>query len=125
MNTQKPFKSTSQQPIPNCWRKTIIEIIESLKNGDYILSKKIDNVNSVSEDDALITKNNIKYYGDDLISLPKESWDTSVCQWNGSYWDALIDLYTKKQGVSDLVLHLKIHENHEDYQYEMYMVYVP
>lgn len=45
--------------------------------------------------------------------------------WNGSRWDAIIDLWTESEGRSDLVLSLQIEEGEAGFVYSVYMVYVP
>lgn len=68
---------------------------------------------------------NINEYGAHLSKLPAEAWQTSVCQWMRSYWDALVDLFTIEEGASDLVLAVRIYEQDSTYSFEIQSVYVP
>lgn len=67
----------------------------------------------------------IQEYGTKLVSLPQESWATSVCIWMGDHWDALIDLWTEEEGSSDLVLQVHVSEVDSEFLFTVYMVYVP
>ena len=64
-------------------------------------------------------------YGGTLVSLPTEAWDTSVCIWNGDHWSALVDLWTKEEGRSDLVLQVRISEAGAGFRTAVHLVYVP
>lgn len=115
----------NQKPIPTAWRSTLVNIVEALKDGDYELKKGIKGVGRVSEKDALRIAGNIKSYGAQLTNLPEGTWDTSVCQWMRSYWDALIDLYTVEEGASDLALTVRVYETGTSYNFEVQSVHVP
>lgn len=60
-----------------------------------------------------------------LISLPDESWDTSVALWSGDRWRCLVDLWTEEEGRSDLVLDIDVFENGPGYRFCVHLVYVP
>ena len=64
-------------------------------------------------------------YGEELVKLPEESWDTSICIWMGDRWDVLIDLWTATEGRSDLVLSAGVSEKDEGQIVNIEMVYVP
>ena len=64
-------------------------------------------------------------YGETLIELPDATWKTSVCQWMGSHWDLLLDLWTAESGESDLVLGARIFEDGSKFRIEIESVYVP
>lgn len=119
------LKDKKQQPVPSVWRKTISEIVEAFKDGDFTLSRGISRVRPISKDDAAGIEENIQDYGAELVSLPEETWNTSVCQWYGQHWDVMVDLYTVDEGASDLVLQLRIYEEAGDYIFEVHLVYVP
>lgn len=119
------LKDKKQQPIPSVWRKTISEIVEAFKDRDFTLSRGISRVRPISKDDAAGIEENIQDYGAELVSLPEETWNTSVCQWYGQHWDVMVDLYTADEGASDLVLQLRIYEEAGDYIFEVHLVYVP
>lgn len=119
------LKDKKQQPVPSVWRKTISEIVEAFKDEDFTLSRGVNRVRPISEDDAAGIEENIQDYGADLVSLPEETWNTSVCQWYGQHWDVMVDLYTVDEGASDLVLQLRVYEEAGDYIFEVHLVYVP
>lgn len=119
------LKDKKQQPVPSVWRKTISEIVEAFKDGDFTLSRGINRVRPISKDDAAGIEENIQGYGAELVSLPEETWNTSVCQWYGQHWDVIVDLYTVDEGASDLVLQLRVYEDAGGYIFEVHLVYVP
>lgn len=68
---------------------------------------------------------NVDAYGARLASLPEEAWNTSVCQWMVGYWDVLVDLFTIDEGLSDLVLAVRVYEDGVGYSFKIQSVYVP
>lgn len=68
---------------------------------------------------------NVKSYGAQLSALPDESWQTSACQWMGSYWDVLVDLFTVEEGAGDLAMAVRVYEEGLRYVFEIQSVYVP
>jgi hypothetical protein len=64
-------------------------------------------------------------YGATLVELPEESWETSVSQWYGSHWDVLVDLWTKEEGRSDLVLFCNVRESAAGYLITLESIHVP
>lgn len=119
-------KDESQQIfIPVVWRATFCSIVDALVRGDYSLLNSIAGVRPLSIDDANRIESNIKNYGCRLVNLPEDTWNTSVCQWMVGYWDVLVDLYTAEEGLSDLVLAVRVYEKNNSFEYEIHMVYVP
>lgn len=112
-------------PIPTAWRATFSSIVESFKNNDFRLNNKIEDVHTVSETEAERIAGNIGDYGDQLVSLPDEAWDTSIYRWMRGYWDVLVDLHTVDEGASDLVLFVKVRENESSYCFTVESVHVP
>ena len=45
--------------------------------------------------------------------------------WYGTYWDAFVDLWTKEEGRSDLVLSARVTEVSDGISIKLHMVYVP
>ena len=90
-----------------------------------MLARKIIGVRPISERDAQSIAENIQDYGAQLTSLPEETWQTSVCQWMGNYWDVMVDLYTAEEGRSDLVLNVRVYEEGSAYFFDVHFVYVP
>ena len=116
---------TEQQAIPTTWRPVLAKIVSALKTGDYALNAGIAGVEIPSPETAEQIRNYIAAYGATLIELPEESWNSSVCMWQRSHWDALIDLWTAEEGRSDLVLSARISEGPHGYSFKIHMVYVP
>lgn len=115
----------NELPIPHEWRPIFKAIVDSFVKQDYNLSTPIENVNPVSDDTAKQIKEYIEDYGEALIDLPESTWNSSVYIYYGSYWKVLIDLYTKSEGCSDLVLNAEVRENNNDYVVNVNLVYVP
>jgi len=117
--------SENEGPIPSAWRPTFKNIIDAFVRHDYRLADGVTGVAPVSEETATQIRTYIHEYGAKLVSLPQESWATSVCIWMGDHWDALIDLWTEEEGISDLVLQVHVSEMDSEFLVTVYMVYVP
>ena len=115
----------NELPIPSIWRLKFKEIISAFVKEDYNLSSEIKNVTPVSVETAKQIKEYIEDYGEQLIELPNETWNSSTYIYYGNYWNVLIDLYTKEEGFSDLVLNAEIRENNNEYIIDIKLVYVP
>jgi hypothetical protein len=115
----------SERAIPTAWRPVIKKIVSAFVQHDYQLTAGVHGVKTVSSDTADQIRTYILEYGEELSELSEETWDSSVCIWMGSQWDALIDLWTLSEGRSDLVLSLKVAEGNEGFEFSIYMVYVP
>jgi hypothetical protein len=113
-----------EHPVPSAWRETLAAIVEALANGNSRLVD-LDAVKPLDEVEAGEIAESIKSYGATLSSLAEESWATSVCRWQVGYWQVLVDLFTVEEGLSDLVLDLRVYENGAEYGFEVYFVYVP
>jgi len=126
-NTEVPVikDSEAEGPIPSAWRPILTSIVDAFARHDYRLANGISGVAPVSEETAAHIREYIKDYGATLVTLPQESWNTSVCIWMGDHWDALIDLWTEEEGASDLVLQVQVMEMSGEYVVTVYMVYVP
>ncbi|MEO1033702.1 MAG: hypothetical protein AAFX55_20120 [Bacteroidota bacterium] len=112
-------------PIPHIWRPTFKAIVNAFVQKDYGLSLGVKNVNPVSENTAEQIKEYIEDYGEVLVELSDETWNTSVYICYGNYWNVLIDLFTEDEGLSDLVLNAEVRENKNGYQFYIRLVYVP
>ncbi|TCD29072.1 hypothetical protein EZ456_02620 [Pedobacter psychrodurus] len=112
-------------PIPHIWRPIFKNIVTAFVNKDYNLSLGVNNVNLVSDETAEQIQEYIEDYGEELIDLPDETWDTSVYIYYGEYWNVIIDLFTKNEGLSDLVLNVEVREKDNNYVVDIYLVYVP
>src|SRR4249919_3212099 len=98
---------SEQEAIPIHWRQTFREIVAAFVAAEYRL-ESIPGVEPLSVETATQIQRYIGDYGATLVALPEETWVSSVCIWTGSHWDALIDLWTKEESRSDLVLHAQV-----------------
>jgi hypothetical protein len=115
----------NQLPIPTVWRPTFAAIVSSFVKKDYRLTVKLDYVSSVSNETANHIRDYIEEYGEELVQLSEETWESSACIWMGAHWDVLIDLRTAGEGRSDLVLGAKVTESADSYIVNVEMVHVP
>lgn len=111
-----------QRPVPNEWRPTIRAIVHALLSTDDT-AISIPNVLPVPSEQRVRMSGNINDYGANLIELPEETWETSVCQWMGAY--ALIDLFTLEEGRSDLALSVRVKDVDGQYRFEVMSIHVP
>lgn len=114
-----------QRPIPTAWRPVFGEIVRALAAKDYRLSRGIEGVAPVTAETAKQIESYIEDYGETLVELPESTWASSVCLWMGNDWDVLIDLWTKGEGRSDMVLSARVSESESGYLFRVEMVYVP
>jgi len=113
-----------ERPVPSEWRTIFFKIVEAFKAGDFKLEKGIPNVRPLSDGEAQRIAGNIRSYGSELISLPEETWDTSVYIWMREYWEVLVDLFVS-DGLSDLVLYTRVYERGLLYEFDVESVHVP
>lgn len=113
-----------QRPIPTEWRSTIGSIVSRLLL-DERSAMSLPHLCVVCSEQRARIANSIADYGARLVELPEECWASSVCQWMGGYWDALVDLFTEEEGRSDLVLSLHVREGGGEYLFEVMSVHVP
>ncbi len=117
-------KSEGELPIPTIWRKVFYDIVESFKADNFTLDHDMNDVDSISDDEAKYNKNNILAYGESLGSLDGNTWETSICRWMGDHWDVLVDLNTL-DGESDLVLFATVRDENGKFRYKVNSVHVP
>ncbi len=115
----------NERPIPTVWRSTFSRIVDAFVQKDYSLSCVVTGVSSVSNETASHIKEYIEDYGEELVQLSNETWNSSVCIWMGSHWDVLIDLWTAGEGCSDMVLGARVSEGANGYVIDIGIVYVP
>ena len=120
-----PTKADDRElPVPLVWRPVIQQVVEHLR-GDQGRAVGVPGVRPVSAETSKQIQEYVADYGETLVSLPEASWETSIASWTGEGWDVLVDLWTEREGRSDLVLHLQVQERGPGYEFEVYMVYVP
>jgi len=125
MNVLVEKNEEEELPIPHIWRPIFKNIVKAFVNKDYNLSVGVNNVNLVSDKTAEQIQEYIEDYGEELIDLPDETWDTSVYIYYSEYWNVIIDLFTKNEGLSDLVLNAEVREKDNNYVVDINLVYVP
>ena len=125
-STTHPVKDEEKErPIPVEWRSVFRDIINSFVLHDYALKSRPEGVLPVSAETARQIAEYISDYGEELVELHEDAWKGSTCIWMGEKWEVLIDLWTKSEGRSDLVLSAKVSESEFGYVVDVYMVYVP
>lgn len=119
-------KDSIERPVPFVWKGIFVEIVSRFISGDYALSSRPVGVCEITPDRAEFIAAQIASYGDDLIELSDETWSRSVYVWMDGYWEVIIDLCMKDQGVSDLALLTKIYEGEDGkFIFKVESVYVP
>jgi len=109
-------------PIPTIWRSELKKIADYFVQKNSILPKT---VRPLEHDIVEINRGNLDDYPDKIIFLSEKAWQTSICLWHEHYWQVLLDLTAEGGETSDLVLHMKVYENHDDYEFEVGLIYVP
>jgi hypothetical protein len=122
-----PVKDDHQErAVPDVWQPTLSAIVESLVREDVVVAADLSAVDPVSDDLSHACREAVRHYGDvTLVPLPKDTWDTSVCLWQGVRWQCLVDLWTEQEGRSDLVLDIDVRDDGRGYRYSINLVYVP
>lgn len=115
----------TQQAIPTIWRPVLRSIADAFAKRDYRLVRGIPGVDPVPSEIAEHIRKSIRDYGATLVELPDQAWDSSVCMWYGTHWDVLVDLWTREEGRSDLVLNARVTETPSGFRFTVHMVYVP
>lgn len=116
---------TSEHPIPSLWRPAICGIVAAFVKGDFLLAEDIAGVEAVSQKSASHIQSYLRDYGATLEPLPDAAWNSSVCIWTGAHWDFLVDLYTREEGPSDLVLSGRVTNTSSGFKIAVHMVHVP
>jgi hypothetical protein len=118
-------KDDAEHPVPEPLRSTFRKIADAFVAGDYRLRHHpIASVDPVEPETAKWIAENISAYGEQLAPLSEETWERSIYRWMDGYWQALVDLTTKSEPVSDLTLHAKLYETGDDITFVVEAVYV-
>ena len=117
--------ASKQGPIPSAWRPVFQDIVKAFVLGDFKVSTDVPGVLPVRDNVAKQIESYIGDYGETLVELPAETWNSSVCIWTGERWDAIVDLWTAREGRSDLILQTFVRESAGGFSYDIRLVYVP
>lgn len=121
-----PLKDAkTAQAIPTAWRPVFQAIVHTMATQDYPSINRIRGVQPLSKAMTARIQDYIQNYGATLVDLPDDSWNSSACTWYGNYWEALVDLWTREEGKSDLALSVRVTEIASDFTFQIHMVYVP
>mgnify|MGYP006155643247 CR=1 FL=1 len=115
----------NEHPIASHWRPIIKRAVNAFSQNDFGLSTPIENIKPIPVDIALANKNYVSDYGEVLISLPEDTWETSCARWMGDYWQIIVDLFTENEGRSDLVLNGRVMVKNGNISLEIGLIYVP
>lgn len=115
----------AEHPIATDWRPILTEVVERFVEGDFSLSSPVLCVLPVDPDIARLNKEYVSSYGQPLISLSNEVWNSSCAQWMGKHWEIIVDLCTETEGVSDLVLTGKVANVNGQPAFTVGLIYVP
>ena len=63
----------------------ISEVVKALSEDDFALARGIPSVSPPDAATAIQVKDYVQYYGESLVPLPPDAWETSVSQWVGSH----------------------------------------
>ncbi|GAB3319207.1 DUF7668 domain-containing protein [Luteimonas notoginsengisoli] len=99
--------SDEQQPVPLEWRPALEKAANAFATGDFTL-QGLSGVEPTSASTASQVRDYLADYGATLVPLPQQTWDSSVCIWSGHHWDVRVDLWTREEGCSDLVMHAHV-----------------
>ena len=112
-------------PVPTAWRKPLADIVACLASGEFSKLPSVASVTPLTDEQCSGMELYIRDYGATLTSLPDESWKTSIYLWMGGYWDVLVDLFTVEEGLSDLVLSLRVYPREGSYRFQIEWLHVP
>jgi hypothetical protein len=102
-------KEDGEHPIPEHLRPTFRQIAAAFAAGDFELREtRVDGVLVIDADTANAIAGNIAAYGSALAPLSEDTWQRSIYRWMDGYWQALVDLSTIDETVSDLTVHAMI-----------------
>jgi hypothetical protein len=125
LTTIDPEKDmTAAHAIATAWREPVRGIVAAFVAHDFSLLAGVPSVEPPTQRVADQVRQYLADYPETLVELPDEAWSTSVAQWMGTHWEALVDLWTES-GLSDLVLALRVFEADAGFRFEIDGVYVP
>ncbi len=126
VDTQEPIKDeNAAHSIASVWRPTLRQIVDAFVDGDYTLARGLPSVAPIPPAVAKQIAKYLEDYGETLLELPDETWQSSIAQWMGDHWEILVDLWTVESGQSDLVLSGRVFETDGGFQIVVDSVHVP
>ena len=112
-------------PVASAWRATLRDVVRAFVANDYALGSRPKSVTPLRPGVADQVREYIADYGETLIELPDDTWNTSVAQWMGDHWQVLVDLWTEESGESDMALSVRVFEADGGFRVEIDSVHVP
>lgn len=118
-------KDDAEHPIPEELRPFFRKIASALAAADFcLLSLGDSGVLQADQSDADRFQNAIEAYGAPLTRLSDATWTTSIYRWMDDHWDAIVDLSTVDEAVSDLAMHVRIFDE-RPVRLQLWSVHVP
>ncbi len=111
--------------VATAWRATLSDIVRAFVAKDYTLRRRPASVAPVGPVVADQIREYIADYGETLIEVPDDTWNTSVSQWTGDHWQVLVDLWTVESGESDMAMSVRVFEVDGGFRVEIDSVHVP
>lgn len=125
MMTEGVQKNSDRElPIPEKWRPMIADIVGAIARDDFSFDDLNVRVEPPDEKLQDYIRESIGDYGCTLIALRAEVWKHAVYIWFEGHWQVIVDLCSEEEGVSDLVLHLKVYDETVP-KFEISSVHVP
>ena len=108
------LRDDAEHHVPLPFRSTFQDIADAFVAGDFRMrDHPVQGVRPISSETAEWIAESVAAYGDTLAPLDEQTWERSVYLWMDGYWQMIVDLTTRKEAVSDLSLHAKLHEDGE------------
>lgn len=111
--------------MPTDWRPTLKRIADAIQVGALNEVGLIKGVRPLNDETINQIRAYIADYGETLVPLPDESWQSSVYICIGQHWEVTVDLFTEAEGRSDLVFTAHVYDVSDNYEFEVRLVYVP
>lgn len=114
-----------EHAVATLWRPVFREVVRAFVAGDFRLRTALAQRVEIDDKTAEQAARYVAQYGETLVELPDETWNSSVAQWTEGYWDVLVDLWTVESGRSDLALSVRVFEAGEGFRFRIDGVWVP
>lgn len=81
MEQVPPLKDEDDEhPIASAWRPSFGAVVAAFSRGDYDLTDHIEFVAPIATSTSAQARAFVAEYGETLVPLPQEAWETSVAQ---------------------------------------------